>query len=152
MGGARLALWVGDRYSSDPSAENPKSSDLAAEDRLPIEEHLRACNDCRQHQASLESALNTLWASSEQILIDPDAPSLWPLLRQRLANFPLNRRSTQAHLEGSSIQSRHSLWTSLDGESALRYAWTEDSLKEVLSITRSVRFALQLAVRCTEHD
>jgi hypothetical protein len=145
---ARLALWVGDCYGSDSSSENAKSSDLAAEDRLPVEEHLRACDDCRQHQASLESALNTLWASSEQILIDPDTPSLWPLLSQRLADYPLNRQSTQAHLQRASIRPHYSLWALLDGECALRYAWTQDSLKEVLGGTRSacLRYGSRFAV------
>jgi hypothetical protein len=124
---ARLALWVGDHSSSD----------LAVEDRLPVEEHLRACNDCRHHRASLESALNTLWASSEQLLIDPDAPSLWPLLKQRLADYPLSGPSTQAHAERSSICRPHTLWTSLDDAHSLRYAWSQDSLREVFSNAQS---------------
>jgi predicted anti-sigma-YlaC factor YlaD len=66
----RLPLTVGD--------------DLRGLDRRLVERHLIGCPQCRQHQASLGQALETLRTVAATTPTTPDAPSLWPALARQI--------------------------------------------------------------------
>src|SRR5438874_1450647 len=66
----RLALLVGD--------------DLRGPDRRRVERHLIGCLPCRQHQAALGQALQTLRTAAATPPAPPDAPSLWPALARQI--------------------------------------------------------------------
>ena len=66
----RLPLSVGD--------------DLRGLDRRLVERHLIGCPQCRQHQASLGQALETLRTVAATTPTAPDAPSLWPALARQI--------------------------------------------------------------------
>jgi predicted anti-sigma-YlaC factor YlaD len=66
----RLPLSVGD--------------DLRGLDRRLVERHLIGCPQCRQHQASLGQALETLRTVAATTPTTPDAPSLWPALARQI--------------------------------------------------------------------
>jgi len=66
----RLPLLVGD--------------DLRGLDRRLAERHLIGCSQCRQHQAALGQALETLRTVAAIPPIQPDAPSLWPALARQI--------------------------------------------------------------------
>jgi len=66
----RLPLSVGD--------------DLRGLDRRLVERHLIGCPQCRQHQAALGQALETLRTVAATTPTSPDAPSLWPALARQI--------------------------------------------------------------------
>jgi anti-sigma factor RsiW len=66
----RLPLLVGD--------------DLRGPDRRWVERHLIGCPQCRQHQASLCQALQTLQSVAAASPAAADAPSLWPALARQI--------------------------------------------------------------------
>ncbi len=66
----RLPLSVGD--------------DLRGLDRRLVERHLIGCPQCRQHQAALGQALETLRTVAATTSTAPDAPSLWPALARQI--------------------------------------------------------------------
>jgi predicted anti-sigma-YlaC factor YlaD len=66
----RLPLSVGD--------------DLRGLDRRLVERHLIGCPQCRQHQAALGQALETLRMAAATTPTSPDAPSLWPALARQI--------------------------------------------------------------------
>jgi predicted anti-sigma-YlaC factor YlaD len=66
----RLPLTVGD--------------DLRGLDRRLVERHLIGCPQCRQHQAALGQALETLRTVAATTPTTPDAPSLWPALARQI--------------------------------------------------------------------
>jgi len=66
----RLPLLVGD--------------DLRGLDRRRVERHLIGCPQCRQHQAALGQALETLRTASVHSPVPSDAPSLWPALARQI--------------------------------------------------------------------
>jgi len=66
----RLPLMVGD--------------DLRGLDRRLVERHLIGCPQCRQHQAALGQALETLRTVAATTPTQSDAPSLWPALARQI--------------------------------------------------------------------
>lgn len=66
----RLPLLVGD--------------ELRGLDRRRVERHLIGCPQCREHQAALGQALDTLRTVAATTLAEPDAPSLWPALARQI--------------------------------------------------------------------
>jgi hypothetical protein len=66
----RLPLLVGD--------------DLRGLDRRLVERHLIGCPQCRQQQAALGQALETLRTVAAITPTKPDAPSLWPALARQI--------------------------------------------------------------------
>ena len=90
--GARLPLWVdnGDRNGS--AEAHGERGDLTAKERREIEQHLVDCARCRSHRVALEQALGALAVAASHLPVLSDAPSLWPLLEQRIAS-----RDRRAH-------------------------------------------------------
>jgi anti-sigma factor RsiW len=58
--------------------------DLRGPDRRRVERHLIGCPQCRQHQAALGQALETLRTAAVTPLVAPEAPSLWPALARQI--------------------------------------------------------------------
>jgi anti-sigma factor RsiW len=60
--------------------------DLRGPDRRRVERHLIGCPHCRQHQAALSQALETLRtvAAATPVQAQADAPSLWPALARQI--------------------------------------------------------------------
>jgi len=126
----RLPLWVG--VNDDPIERNAERDDLSPEDCQSIEEHLGACPSCRQHQADLERAYHALASAAGTLLVAPDAPSLWPLLAERMKAHDARTRPPWIRAVNRVTDRGLRALTDLDGERPLRSAWMRDSLGEVL--------------------
>ena len=113
--GPRLPLWVdnGDAISSTDA--RGERSDLTAKERREIEQHLAGCARCRRHQLALEQALGALAIAANDSPIAPDAPSLWPLLEQRIiAGLAASGREHRPLLPGHSAGRSDQPWADLD--------------------------------------
>jgi len=77
MGNPRCK-WVRDRLPL------LAGDDLRGLDRRRAERHLIGCSHCRQHQAALGRALETLRTVATIPPVPPDAPSLWPALARQI--------------------------------------------------------------------
>lgn len=77
MGNPRCR-WVRDRLPL------LAGDDLQGLDRRRVERHLIGCPHCREHQASLVQALETLRTVASTASASPDAPSLWPALERQI--------------------------------------------------------------------
>jgi predicted anti-sigma-YlaC factor YlaD len=77
MGNPRC-YWVRDRLPLSVG------DDLRGLDRRLVERHLIGCPQCRQHQAALGQALETLRTVAASSPTAPDAPSLWPALARQI--------------------------------------------------------------------
>jgi anti-sigma factor RsiW len=77
MGNLRCK-WVRDRLPLVVGDE------LRGLDRRRVERHLIGCPPCRQHQASLGQALETLRTVAATVTVPPGAPSLWPALARQI--------------------------------------------------------------------
>ncbi len=80
---ARLPLWVGDG-GLEQSDVAVTGGDLSAQDHQRVARHLAVCKGCCQQQAALERAFGAIMAASAESPVDRAAPSLWPVLEQRI--------------------------------------------------------------------
>ncbi len=129
----RLPLCVG--ISDDPTERGGEGGDLSPEDCRSIERHLGSCPACAEHQAGLEPHLATLGLAADALVAAPEAPSLWPALKQRIeAHHAPNRPRWLRAVHGVSDRGSRA-WTAFDSERPLRMAWMRDSLSEVLKGT-----------------
>jgi hypothetical protein len=80
---ALLPLWVGDGGPEQCEASS-EEGDLSAQDRDRVERHLVGCPSCREQQMALGRAFSALVAAKAEPPVDRAAPSLWPLLEQRI--------------------------------------------------------------------
>ena len=77
MGNLRCR-WVRDRLPLMVDEE------LRGLDRRRVERHLIGCPRCRQQQAALGQAFETLRNVAASAIAPPDAPSLWPALARQI--------------------------------------------------------------------
>jgi anti-sigma factor RsiW len=147
----RLPLLVGD---SDGLTD--EGSDLDAPDRDRIERHLAECAPCRERRTELEQTIAILGLAAEQMAVGPGAPSLWPMLEQRIQQYHIQQSRSSWHRLARLICPRmirnafdrlDRAWGHLPGELPLHLAWARDSFHEWMgglsSLTRSVK-ALKL--------
>jgi hypothetical protein len=125
-----LPLWVGDR--ADRTERNGEEGDLSAADRQVIERHLEDCAPCRRYRTTLDQALGALAIAAAHMPVEPQAPSLWPALERRIANHDARMSSRWLRAAGRFTDPWSRAWGVLNGERALRQAWTRDSLREAL--------------------
>lgn len=78
-----LPLWVGDSGPEQCMA-NSGEGDLSTPDRSRVERHLMDCRSCRSEQIALGRAFSALLAARAEPPVDRAAPSLWPILEQRI--------------------------------------------------------------------
>jgi hypothetical protein len=121
----RLPLWMG--LGDDASDPGGDGDDLSALDRRSIEAHLVVCPACREHRSGLAQARAALDLAAVSPPVAPDAPSLWPVLEQRITAHP--SRTSRAR---ESVAEGARLWAILDDERPLRAAWIQDTLREVV--------------------
>lgn len=131
--GARLPLWVDNGECNMASDLRGERGDLTAEERQEISQHLAGCAECSGHRIALEQALGMLAIAANQFPVVSGAPSLWPLLEQRIANHKGPGRENRPLLPGSSSDRLTGPWADLDGTRPLRRAWTRDTISELLS-------------------
>jgi hypothetical protein len=122
----RLPLWIGDGDDSDDDG-----GDLSVQDRRTIEEHLRGCPRCREHQTGLARALEALTVTAGVSTMAPDEPSLWPSLERRIAAQHRDDDSGMHRVQGP-VAGGSRVWPTLDDERPLRSAWRRDTLREVV--------------------
>jgi anti-sigma factor RsiW len=127
---ARLPLWVGD--DADQTERKGEEGDLSAADRQAIERHLGDCPACQRYRTTLDQALGALAIAASQMPVEPQAPSLWPTLERRIANHNARMSSRWLRAAGRLADPWSRAWGVLNGERALRQAWTRDSLREAL--------------------
>jgi hypothetical protein len=145
----RLPLWV-DNGDCDGSTEVPgKRGDLTAKERQQIEQHLAGCARCQRRRLALEQALGALAVAANHVPIAPDAPSLWPLLEQRIADRDTSGGGRWSPASGRSTARSVRPWANLDSVRPLRRAWTRDTLREMLAgsnqpTSESKRFSTSL--------
>jgi Putative zinc-finger len=129
----RLPLWV-DNGDCDGSTEVPgERGDLTAKERQLIEQHLAGCARCQRHRLALEQALGALAVAANHMPIAPDAPSVWPLLEQRIADRDTSGGGRWSTASGRSTARSVRPWANLDSVRPLRRAWTRDTLREMLA-------------------
>ena len=126
----RLPLWVGD--SADQAERNGEEGDLSAADRQAIERHLGDCASCQRYRTTLDQAMGALAIAAAQMPVEPQAPSLWPALERRIANHNARMSSRWLRAAGRLADPWSRAWGVLNGERALRQAWTRDSVREAL--------------------
>jgi hypothetical protein len=127
--GARLPLWVDQGDHNTLANTRGNRSDLTARERRQIERHLVDCATCRHHCAALEQALGALAVAATQLPVLPESSSLWPLLERQIADRDTRAARRWPQVDGRSIRP----WRSLNSMRPLRQAWTDDTLREVLS-------------------
>jgi hypothetical protein len=125
-----LPLWVGDR--ADRTERNGEEGDLSVADHQAIERHLEDCAPCRRHRTTLDQALGALAIAAAQMPVEPQAPSLWPALERRIATHDARMSSRWLRAAGRFTDRWSRAWGVIQGERALRRAWTRDSLREAL--------------------
>jgi hypothetical protein len=81
----RLPLWVGDGALNRDNGSN-NGGDLGLDDCRQVEQHLTVCNCCCGYRLALERAFGALTAASTLTPVNPYAPSLWPILKDRIAD------------------------------------------------------------------
>ena len=146
---ARLPLWV-DNGDCDGSTEvSGERGDLTAKERQQIEQHLAGCARCQRRRLALEQALGALAVAANHVPIAPDAPSLWPLLEQRIADSDTSGGGRWSLASGRSTARSVRPWANLDSVRPLRQAWTRDTLAEMLAgsnqpTSESKRFSTSL--------
>jgi hypothetical protein len=130
---ARLPLWVdkGDCNSSINACG--ERGDLTVEERQEIKQHLAGCARCDCQHVALEQALSALAIAANHLPVEPSAPSLWPLLERRIANY-----ETPSAGRWTLMRSRYNPelarpWAKLDSVRPLRRAWARDTLREMLA-------------------
>jgi hypothetical protein len=125
----RLPLWV-DNGDRDVSTEaHSERGDLTTMERQQIERHLVDCAKCSRHRLALERTFGVLEIAANGLPIGPDTPSLWPALRQRIAESEVPDRKRHP---STSPRSEYP-WVSLDGDRPIRQCWTHDTLGEILA-------------------
>jgi Putative zinc-finger len=118
-----------------------EGSDLNAEDRRLIEQHLTACSSCRQHQAALEEAISVLRFAAADMAAGLRTPSLWPKLEERIQRHQEQSRSRWLWTlraicpEGIRITADRFFCGcgQLRSNLPLQLAWTRDSLGDFLA-------------------
>jgi anti-sigma factor RsiW len=135
--------WVRERLSllaEDTDGLAGIGGDLPAEDRAWIEDHLIQCESCRNHRAELEKAMAVLGYAAAEPWNEPASPSIWLDMESRIQNRrqPSQLSYWQIVTENCPQRLRLAikyLCQCLDrirGEAPLQFAWTRDSLYEVL--------------------
>jgi len=128
---ARLPLWVGDRDSR--TERNGEGGDLSLPEHQRIERHLDHCSTCRWHCAALERSLATLAAAAANLPVEPQAPSLWPALKQRIEDL---EQSCPSHGIGA-LRALANRWARRAGEfitdQPMRRSWAYDSLRATVA-------------------
>ncbi len=118
-----------------------EGSDLIGEDRRLIEQHLRECAKCCQHQAALQEAFAILGIAAADMTVGARAPSLWPKLEERIQHHHEQARSRwiQAIRAICPARTRASIDRFFCGCSQFRsnlplhLAWTRDSVGDFLA-------------------
>jgi hypothetical protein len=128
----RLPLRVGD--GRDPTGPGDGGGDLGAEDCRSIDRHLGCCPSCRQHQVALERALGALAGAAAVLPVPPEAPSLWPALKQQIQAHEARSDARPSPAVPGVVEGRLRVWADLDGDQPLHSAWMRDSLREVMEM------------------
>jgi len=128
---ARLPLWVGDHdIRADGSGEG---GDLSLLEHRRIERHLDHCATCPGHRSDLERALATLAVTAADLPVEPQVPSLWPALKDRIEDFHQPVPSPAIRLACAFTD----LWarglTDFTTNKAVRRAWARDSLEALFT-------------------
>jgi hypothetical protein len=79
--------WVRDRLAllaADSDGLACPDSEVSAEDRLLVEQHLPGCSGCRARERALRNAISALTAAAVDTADGFGAPSLWPDLKERI--------------------------------------------------------------------
>ncbi len=136
--------WVHDWLPllvDDSDGLDCKGSDLNAEDRRLIEQHLTECSSCRQHRVALEQAMSVLSLAAADMTAGLRAPSLWPRLEARIQRHQEQSRSRW-------LRTLRALWPEgiritadrffcgcgqLRSDLPLQLTWTRDSLGDFLA-------------------
>ena len=128
---AHLPLWVDVR--DDLTERNDEGADLRLEDQQSIGGHLRICPSCRDYRASLERSSQALASVAAGLFVEPDTPSLWPSLEQRIAAHDAGLSRPWLRTPRPVSDKRQATLSSLDGDRPLQSAWLRDSLGEILA-------------------
>jgi hypothetical protein len=127
--GARLPLWVDQGDHNTQAEARGDRGDLTARERRQIERHLVDCATCRHHRVALEQALGALAVAATQLPVLLESSSLWPLLERQIADRDARAARRWPRVGSRSIRP----WGSLNSVRPLQQAWTDDTLREVLS-------------------
>jgi hypothetical protein len=129
---ARLPLWVGDRAS--PTNPIEEGGELTVLECRKIERHLDQCVACGRYRSDLEGALGVLAAVAVESPVEPDAPSLWPLLRRRIESShrvpAAHGRRTAGGFWGVWVR----ILSDFTADLPLRRAWAHDYLRAMFAI------------------
>ena len=128
----RLPLFVGYVGDDNSKASNGEGGDLTAEERRQIERHVRGCTSCRRYRTGLEEALAALTLVAAQTPVDPEVPSIWPLLESRIAHHDASTLSRWPDSARAVTRRWLRFKAILDGGRPLRLAWMRDSLLEAV--------------------
>jgi hypothetical protein len=143
---AGLPLWVGDG-GINRGADPRDRGDLTAKDRLEIEQHLASCASCRRYQSSLESAMAALFTVATETPFDPNAPSLWPALKHRIARREGPVRSTWRSAVGAMVDRWSRDRSVVEGRQPLRLRWMYDTWRAALSRPRRLAWQSHLIAK-----
>jgi hypothetical protein len=106
---------------------------LGIHDHHKIKQHLNICRTCRQHCTTLEHTTGLLASAAAELAIDPEAPSLWPILERRI-EAQTHRTSPRWLRMVQNVGDRCArAWMIVNGERPLHRAWLRDSLLETLA-------------------
>ena len=130
---ARLPLWVDHGDRNGPAEIDGDHGDLTARERRQIERHLVDCVLCRNHQIGLERALGALAVAASHLPVQPEGPSLWPLLERRIANRDAGTGGRWPQVMGVHAGQSIQHLGNLDSARPLSQAWTRDTLRELLA-------------------
>lgn len=120
---ARLPLWVGYGDCGGPAESDGERGDLSPSERRQIERHLVDCALCRHHRIALEQALGALAVAATDLPVLSEAPSLWPLLEQRIAKRDAGATVCWTRVMGMLTTQSIQPWGNLDSVRPLRRAW-----------------------------
>ena len=130
---ARLPLWVDDGDCNSSIGIPGERGDLTVEERQEIERHLACCARCCSHRVSLNQALGALAIAANHLPVVSSAPSLWPVLEQRIANHEKPNSERWALMRRGSNPRFVKPWAKLNSVRPLRHAWARDTLRELLA-------------------
>ncbi len=131
--GARLPLWVDNGDCNGSIEARGERADLTVEERQEIEQHLAGCAKCCRHRVALEQALGALAIAANHLPVVTSAPSLWPLLEQRIANHKAPNVWRWPLVPRWSTTRSVRPWANLDSVRPLHKAWARDTLRELLA-------------------